>query len=108
MVIVRFLWFGTIEHIGFFYEQKNHRFMIYLLEYIVSKKTLNVHLLFVGDSELRFEMEQLALKYNLQDYITFYGNTEDISGVMSAMDVFLFPSQFERLGIVKGYFKTLY
>lgn len=90
----------VIGHIGFFNEQKNHRFMIELMKYITKSGKKDVHLLLVGDGELRPKMESLAKKWKLTESVTFFGNTYDVTGIMSAMDVFLFPSKWEGLGIV--------
>ena len=89
-----------IGHVGLFNDQKNHRFMIELMEYISKSDRKDVHLLLVGDGELRTKIEKLVKERHLKNFVTFWGNTYDVTGIMSAMDVFLFPSKWEGLGIV--------
>lgn len=38
--------------------------------------------------------------WEIADSVIFYGVTYDIPGVLQAMDMFIFPSRFEGLGIV--------
>lgn len=90
----------VIGHVGIFNTQKNHRFLIEIMRYFVENVNKQVHLFLVGEGGLRSEIEQLVNMYGLSKYVTFFGNTDDIPGVMSAMDVFLFPSLHEGLGIV--------
>lgn len=88
-----------LGHVGRFTEAKNH---LQLLDIFceVYKRNRNSILLLVGDGP-RIEMaKQKAEKLNLSDAVIFYGTTEHVEDLMQAMDVFLFPSKWEGLGIV--------
>lgn len=86
-------------HVGRFVYQKNHVFLIDVFkEYIKNNK--NAKLLLIGDGPLKKEIEKKVEKLNLNNYVIFVGNTNRVHDYMSAMDVFLFPSLYEGLGIV--------
>ena len=89
----------VIGHIGTFKESKNHRFLIEILNNM-TKNGIDAKLLLVGDGSVRREIEQLAKKYNLYDNVKFVGIRDDISTMLHSMDVFVFPSIFEGLGLV--------
>ena len=89
----------VIGHIGRFNFQKNHSFLIDIFEKVY-KKCPNSKLLLVGrgelEEEIRTKVEQLGLSQN----VIFLGIRSDVNELLMAMDVFLFPSLFEGLGIV--------
>lgn len=86
-------------HIGRFNYQKNHQFVIEIFEKI-SQLDPNTHLLLVGRGELEDKIRALVEEKNLQDNVTFIGVRTDINSLLSACDLFLFPSLFEGLSVV--------
>lgn len=86
----------VIGHVGRFHKEKNHRFMIDILKEAL-KKDKNVVMMFVGSGELEEEIKKYAEECCVQDSVRFLGFREDIPELMSAMDVFLFPSEFEGM-----------
>ncbi len=42
---------------------------------------------------------KLTYEFNIQDYVIFLENTNDIPQFLSAMDVFVFPSKWEGFGL---------
>lgn len=88
----------VIGHIGRFNTQKNHRFLIRIFREIQAKDK-NTVLLMVGDGNLRLEIEQLAREYGIVHKCIFTGVREDISCLMSAMDILVFPSLYEGLPV---------
>lgn len=90
----------VIGHVGLFNEQKNQAFIIELARHLIIDKKQNVHFMLVGEGRLMKETKKLCRQYGIKDNVTFCGTTNDIPGVMSAMDIFLFPSKWEGLGIV--------
>ena len=66
----------------------------------IRKKQGNAHLLIVGDGEEREGMIQTCRKLNILPYVHFVGQVTNVHELMMAMDVFLFPSVFEGLGLV--------
>ncbi len=89
-----------IGHIGSFRtRQKNHSFLIDVFSEL-SKVKRRVKLLLVGSGELQCEIESKVNSLGLEDKCIFAGVREDVPALLSAMDIFLFPSFFEGLGIV--------
>lgn len=89
----------VLGHIGHFTEQKNHLFLINLLEQLV-KKTRNIKLLLVGEGPLLESVHQRVCSLSLEDYVIFAGKSDDPKSMYSAMDMFIFPSKWEGLGMV--------
>jgi glycosyltransferase involved in cell wall biosynthesis len=90
----------VIGHVGRFHEQKNHAFIIDVVRQLANAGCC-ARLLLAGDGELRPAIEEQACRAGLGDSVIFAGVREDIPRLMrSVMDVFLFPSRFEGLGLV--------
>lgn len=89
----------VIGHIGRFVNQKNHIFLLDIFEKIHSKCQDTI-LMLVGDGELRDSIQTKVKRMGLDDAVIFIGVQEDVSVLYQAMDVFVFPSLFEGLGIV--------
>lgn len=89
----------VVGHVGRFHPQKNHHKIIELFEHYL-KINRNAHLLLVGEGELKTEIKQKIIEKNLKDRVTFYGLTNDVQSLLSAMDIMLFPSVHEGLPLV--------
>jgi glycosyltransferase involved in cell wall biosynthesis len=90
----------VIGHVGRFVEQKNHEFLMEISAE-VAKQDPKMHLLLIGEGVLRPEIEQKALQLELGDRVIFAGVQSDIPRLMlGAMNIFLFPSLHEGLGLV--------
>ena len=89
----------VIGHIGSFMTQKNHKFLIELFEKVHSKNN-NTALLLIGDGGLRLAIEEKVKNLGLSNKVIFTGFRSDIPDLLQAMDVFVFPSLYEGLGIV--------
>lgn len=85
-----------IGHIGRFSKQKNHLFLLNVFEEI-HKQDKNTVLMLVGKGELEHELKDKIEKLQLQDSVIFTGVRSDISALLSAMDVFVFPSLYEGM-----------
>lgn len=86
----------VIGHIGRFNHQKNHEFLIKIFNEIHRTNT-NTILLLVGSGELEQEIRSQIATCGLQDSVIFAGIRSDIPSILSAMDVFLFPSLYEGM-----------
>lgn len=89
----------VVGHVGRFAEPKNHSFLLEIFKQIRKTRT-DATLLLVGDGELEEQVKRKALEMGLEDAIVFAGRRNDVGRLMSAMDVFVFPSLWEGLGIV--------
>ena len=88
----------VIGNIGRFQGQKNHTFMISIMEEVV-KSMPNTKLLLVGDGERKGLIEKLVKENNLVNNVFFLGERSDMDYFLSAIDVFILPSLYEGLPI---------
>lgn len=86
----------VLGHVGRFDAQKNHHFLVTIAA-AATRMDPNTHLLLVGDGPLRAEIAALAASHGVTTTCT--GSRPDIAALMAAMDVFVFPSRFEGLGV---------
>lgn len=90
----------VIGHVGRFDDQKNHNFIIDIMDFI-SKKNEEVILVLVGVGDLLPVIKKKVKKNNLQNKVLFLEGRNDIPDIMTNFfDIFLFPSLYEGLGIV--------
>lgn len=84
-----------IGHVGRFSLPKNHSFLIDIFENIQS--TVSARLILIGDEkgELASRVKEKVAKLRLQDKVIFAGLRSDVADLMQAMDVFVFPSNYE-------------
>lgn len=86
-----------IGHVGRFCYPKNHHFLIDIFEKV--NRQVKAKLILVGEGELRGEIEEKVKKLGLKEQVIFTGLRSDISDLMQAMDVFVFPSHYEGLPV---------
>jgi glycosyltransferase involved in cell wall biosynthesis len=87
-------------HVGRFFEQKNHTFLLNIAAE-ASKREPRTRLLLVGDGPLREEIAQKAHDLGIGEVVIFAGVRSDISRLMmGVMDVFILPSLHEGLPLV--------
>lgn len=89
----------VIGHIGRFVEQKNHRFLIDIFNEVHKEKE-NTMLLLVGQGPLVDEMKAKVESLGLTESVKFLGQRSDANELYQVMDLFLFPSLYEGLGMV--------
>lgn len=89
----------VIIHVGRFAKQKNHTFIISILE-AFNKLKKDWRMIFVGSGPLESDIRQLAEKAGLSQHLLFLGNRKDVCDLLSSADCFVFPSLHEGLGIV--------
>ncbi|MBP1967058.1 glycosyltransferase family 1 protein [Paenibacillus aceris] len=89
----------VIGHIGRFYEQKNHVFLLSIFKKMANNGHDFVAVL-VGDGPLKYDIENEAARLGISHYIRFVGVRSDIPRLMRSFDAFVFPSLFEGFGIV--------
>ncbi|WP_164506039.1 glycosyltransferase family 1 protein [Companilactobacillus insicii] len=89
----------VVGHVGRFHKSKNHMFLIDVFKEI-KKYNNNSVLLLVGSGPEEQRIKEKVEKLNLSDSVIFLSNRSDMDYIYQAMDVFVFPSLFEGLGIV--------
>jgi glycosyltransferase involved in cell wall biosynthesis len=89
----------VIGHVGRFESQKNHQFLIEIAAEL-AKTEPNMRLVLVGIGSLRAAIEEKVMQMGLSEQVIFLSTRSDVPRLMRLMDVFLFPSRYEGLGLV--------
>jgi glycosyltransferase involved in cell wall biosynthesis len=89
----------VVGHVGRFVEAKNHRFLLRVARELLTKRP-EAHFLLIGDGPLREGVEAEARAIAPGNQIHFLGVRKDVPQLLrGAMDIFLFPSLWEGLGL---------
>lgn len=88
-----------VGHVGRFVPLKRHDLIVDSF-YELCKIKKNAHLLLVGSGETRSQIEEKIKSMQLSEKVTILEPRMDIPRIMKSLDVFIFPSLFEGLGIV--------
>lgn len=86
---------GTVGRIE---TPKNPLFIIAIFNEVL-KNYNNSALLWVGDGSLSDKVKSYAEELHINDKIVFVGSKDNVQDYLQAMDVFLFPSLWEGLGM---------
>ena len=86
----------VVGHIGKFMDAKNHEFLIKVYAKYHSWNPES-RLLLVGDGEWRSKIEKWVKESGCAETIILTGLRSDISAIVQAFDVFVFPSIYEGL-----------
>lgn len=89
----------VVGHVGRLHPQKNHDFLIDVFAELKKSKP-DAELILVGTGPLEEKVKSKVAEKGLSDCVHFLGNRKDMNRIYQAMDVFVFPSLFEGLGIV--------
>lgn len=88
----------VVGHVGRLDIQKNHSFLLDIFAEI-KKHEQNACLLLVGGGTLESELKEKSRRLGIEKDTIFVGMKNSASEYLQAMDVFVFPSLFEGLGI---------
>lgn len=86
----------VVGHIGRFVEQKNHKMLLRIFKRIHMENPSAV-LLLVGEGKLESKIKKMAYEMKISKALVFAGVRSDIPNLLSAMDVFVFPSLYEGM-----------
>lgn len=89
----------VIGHIGRFTYAKNHDFILRIYTEF-HEKYPNTMLMLIGEGEEKERILQLIDYQKLSDSVLCLNSTSQIEDMYLVMDVFVFPSHYEGLGIV--------
>lgn len=84
----------VIGHVGHYVKVKNQSFLIRLMG-TISRKMPGAILLLFGDGPDRLKLSDQIKKMRLNENVYLMGNVDNISDILSAVDVFVFPSLYE-------------
>lgn len=88
----------NLVNIGRFNTQKNQSFLFDIFAELI-KRNKKYKLFLVGQGELESQLREKAKQLQIEQDVEFLGLRNDISELLQAMDVFVFPSLFEGFGI---------
>lgn len=88
----------VVGHIGRIDPPKNHFFLLDVFARIKAYER-NAVLMLVGTGSLKGKLTDRVKEYGLSEDVIMTGVRNDVPELLNAMDVFLFPSIFEGLGI---------
>ena len=88
----------VIGNVGKLTDSKNHIFLLNVFKRI-KKRITNSVLLIVGGGSLEESLRLEAKKLEIEESVIFLGMQNDTSESLQALDVFVFPSKFEGLGM---------
>jgi len=89
----------VVGHVGRFDEQKNHYFLLKVFSRLIEQGE-DARLLLVGEGPLLEAVKQRASALRLTDKVIFLGVRKDVPEILkSVVDVFVFPSLYEGLGL---------
>lgn len=89
----------VIGHVGRFSYEKNHEKLVRVFNAFLKINTDAV-LMMIGVGENEENIRFLVNGLGISDKVRFIGKVTNVNEYMQAMDLFLFPSRFEGLGIV--------
>lgn len=88
----------VVGHVGRFSEPKNHQYLVDIFAEVL-KMNPNAHLLMVGAGELQSMTETKLKMLGLDGKYTILSHRIDIPRLLTAMDIFVFPSIYEGLPV---------
>lgn len=80
--------------VGALRKQKNHKFAFNVLKELL-KMDNSYRLILLGEGKLKKELMEYSKKLNIDKYLLFLGNKENVTDYLSASDIFIFPSFYE-------------
>ena len=86
----------VVGHVGRFTGQKNHGFLLRVFKEM-RENCPDAVLLLVGKGEKEQEIRETAERLGIADAVILTGVRSDVPRVLSAMDVFVFPSLYEGM-----------
>ena len=84
--------------VGLLNAGKNHMFLLDILADLKAKD-LSAKLIIVGKGEMEGKIREKMRKLGIEDQVILYGPSDDVPSLLSAMDIYLMPSESEGLGI---------
>ena len=89
----------VVGHVGRFKPEKNHKFLIDIFAKI-REQIPDAKLLMIGNGDPSEEIQEYIAQKRVFNDVVILKNRKDVHRLYQAMDIFVFPSRFEGLGIV--------
>lgn len=88
----------VVGHVGRLCYEKNQMFLLDVFSRLVVRRP-DSRLLLVGEGEDKTALREKAERLGIADRVIFYGVSDQVERLLWAMDIFIFPSILEGLGI---------
>lgn len=88
----------VVGHVGRMESPKNHKFLLEVFS-LLHTKCPQTDLLLVGSGSLESSVQEYVKENKLENSVTILKNRKDVNELLQAMDVFVFPSLYEGLGL---------
>ena len=91
----------VIGNVSSFSQPKNHFFLLDIFVEIARRKPSALLVLVGSGGELESKVKEKVIRLGLRDSVMFMGSRSDIPDLLQGMDIFIFPSYFEGLGMAQ-------
>ncbi len=88
----------VLGHVGRFHARKNHKLVVEVAAEVFRQEP-SARLLLVGDGEGEGQVRDHVHGLGIDDRVVFAGASDHVPQLLATMDVFLFPSHHEGLGV---------
>lgn len=85
--------------VGSISERKGQRFIVEAMSDCSETERRNVNFIFVGDGEIRKELEEQCVRENIQNHFEFCGLQKDVVPFLKKANIFILPSVDEGMPI---------
>ncbi len=79
-------------------ERKGHEYLLQAMAQLVSQYN-DIHLLLIGEGDLRKKLEELTAKLKLEENVSFLGYQPNVPALLKDIDLYVHASVLEPLGI---------
>lgn len=86
----------VIGNIGRLAKEKNQK---YLMDLLIKLDDIKFKLFIIGEGPLEYSLKELVKEYDLEKQVFFTGNRNDVTKLLSGVDILIIPSLSEGLGI---------
>lgn len=86
-----------IGMVGRLWEQKNPFCLALAAREVIKSAEGRAHFFFIGDGELRDDLEEFVRSEGIQEYVTILGWRDDVPALLGALDIFVLPSRWEGM-----------
>ncbi|MBK5721490.1 glycosyltransferase [Dysgonomonas sp. Marseille-P4677] len=90
-----------IGNVSSFSPAKNHLFLLDIFVEIVSREPSALLVLVGSGGNMESKVKEKVLRLKLEDKVKFMGSRSDVPDLLQGMDVFVFSSLFEGLGMAQ-------
>lgn len=91
----------VIGNVSSFSRAKNHFFLLDIFAEIICREPSALLVLVGSGGALESKIKEKVLRLGLEENVRFMGSRSDVPDLLQGMDIFIFPSFFEGLGMAQ-------